>query len=105
MAVAAIISTAYGAAAPYESVVVFSQTRIASVSVPIGASRRVAVSSVETVRKTSIAAAAKPGAIKGRVILAKTQAGRAPSVRAASSSEIGTRAMAARVATSASGRV
>ena len=53
--------TAYGAAAPYSRALLADQNAVASVVVPVGASSRVAVSSVTTARKTSAAPAPMPG--------------------------------------------
>src|SRR3954467_15852988 len=60
--------TAYGAAAPYSRALLDGQEAVASVVVPVGASRRAAVSSGRGARKTRAAPAPMPAASSGRVI-------------------------------------
>ena len=64
---------------------VWPHSRVASVSVPIGRSNRVAGNSFITVRHTSAAATPTPGAARRNVTVVHTVQGRRPRVRAASS--------------------
>ena len=96
--------TAYGAAAPYSRALLADQNAVASVVVPVGASSRVAVSSVTTARKTSAAPAPRPGASRGRVIRRNRSSDVDPSEAATSSYRRGDCSTAARTVTTARGR-
>ncbi|EAU69883.1 permeases of the major facilitator superfamily [Stigmatella aurantiaca DW4/3-1] len=80
----AISTSADGAAWANRPSAVALQTRVASVSKPMGASNSVAGSSFMAVRKTSAAPASHPGVMRGTVTRAKTEGGVCPSVAAAS---------------------
>src|SRR3954471_20557789 len=77
--------TAYGAAAPYSRALLADQNAVASVVVPVGASSRVAVSSVTTARNTIAAPAPMPGASRGIVTRRSRSNAEEPSEAATSS--------------------
>src|ERR671920_1812723 len=77
-----ISSTAYGAAAPYSTADARAQNSVASVEVPVGASSKVAVSSVLTASETRARLAPSPGSTRGRVTRRAAPAVVAPSQRA-----------------------
>ena len=77
-----------GGAAAKATVEVSAQIRVAKVCVPIGASSKVAVSSVVTEMNTIAAAAPSPGAANGKVTRSITASQPSPSERPASSSRI-----------------
>jgi len=98
------MSAANGAAAAKASDEVFAQTSVASVRVPAGESRRVAVNSVDTKMKTIAAPAPIPLAANGKTMRAATETLFPPSDRATSSNRCGICESAARMLTRASGR-
>src|SRR4051794_9669265 len=78
-------SSAYGAAAPYCTEEAFDQNSVAKVLYPSGDSNNVAVSSVETARKTRAAPAPRPGLSNGRVTRQAVAQGPSPRLRDTSS--------------------
>ena len=88
----AMSRTAYGAAAPYSTADARAQNSVVSVEVPIGASSKVAVSSVLTASETRAMLAPSPGSTSGSVTRRAVAAGVQPSDRATSSSTGGARA-------------
>ena len=96
--------TAYGAAAPYSTADARDQNSVARVDVPVGASSRVAVSSVLTASETSARLAPRPGSTSGSVTRQAVCAAVHPSERATSSSTGGASSRVARTLTTARGR-
>jgi len=88
---------AEGATAENAPIEVPFQISVASVSKPIGLSRRVAGSSLSVLRKTSAAPARTPDRASGRTTAVVAPSGRRPRERAASSSRAVLNALRARI--------